>query len=158
MAALDFPASPTGGQIFTSGNRAWQWDGLRWVAASAGTGFLPLSGGTLSGDLTINSPDGNNLTLNGPSNDWAGILMKAPSGQGNWIGAYIGANERWEVDLGNGIAETGGNSGSNFQINRYADDGSFIDNAILINRQSGRASFSQPIIAPQGDLVGFVNK
>ena len=25
--ALDFPASPTFGEVFTSGNPQWQWDG-----------------------------------------------------------------------------------------------------------------------------------
>ena len=30
--ALDFPASPTTGQIFTSGASSWRWDGAKWVA------------------------------------------------------------------------------------------------------------------------------
>ena len=43
MAALDFPASPTVGQVFTGGNGViYTWNGLLWVAsgASAGGDFM----------------------------------------------------------------------------------------------------------------------
>jgi hypothetical protein len=33
--AMTFPASPTVGQIFTSGNKSWQWDGTTWLAYGA---------------------------------------------------------------------------------------------------------------------------
>jgi hypothetical protein len=33
--AIDFPASPSVGQIFTSGGFSWRWDGTRWVSAGA---------------------------------------------------------------------------------------------------------------------------
>jgi len=32
--ALDFPASPTINQIFTSGSLSWKWDGAKWVPNS----------------------------------------------------------------------------------------------------------------------------
>jgi len=37
--ALDFPNSPTLGQLFTSGALSWRWDGAKWVAASTLTGL-----------------------------------------------------------------------------------------------------------------------
>ena len=44
--ALDFPNSPTVGQIFTSGTTSWTWDGTKWVVqASGSTVPLPISGG-----------------------------------------------------------------------------------------------------------------
>jgi len=37
MAALDFPSSPTAGQIFTGPNGAvWSWDGTKWISATSG--------------------------------------------------------------------------------------------------------------------------
>jgi|SRR5215471_1897901 len=39
---LDFPNSPTLGQLFTSGALTWRWDGTKWVAATLQTGlFFP---------------------------------------------------------------------------------------------------------------------
>jgi hypothetical protein len=49
---LDFPASPTLNQIFTAPNGStWRWDGIKWATTSAGTAFLPLAGGTMTGPL-----------------------------------------------------------------------------------------------------------
>jgi len=33
--AIDFPNSPTVGQVFTSGGSSWQWDGVKWVAQAS---------------------------------------------------------------------------------------------------------------------------
>ena len=32
MAALDFPSSPTIGQVYTANGKSWQWDGTAWVS------------------------------------------------------------------------------------------------------------------------------
>jgi len=29
--AIDFPNSPTTGQVYTSGTRSWQYDGEKWI-------------------------------------------------------------------------------------------------------------------------------
>lgn len=41
--ALDFPNSPTVGQVFTGGMGSWKWDGSKWVPNSAGTGTVTIS-------------------------------------------------------------------------------------------------------------------
>jgi hypothetical protein len=81
---IDFPSSPTVGQIFNSGTLSFKWNGVSWVPVPGGGGgipdapsdgiqygrqnaswteitggggggsFLPLSGGTLTGFLTLN--------------------------------------------------------------------------------------------------------
>ena len=52
---IDFPASPTVGQTFTSGGVVWLWDGVKWTSTGAATGlYLPITGGTLTGDLILN--------------------------------------------------------------------------------------------------------
>jgi hypothetical protein len=101
------------------------------------TSRLALTGGALTGDLSIASTDGNNLTLSASGSNWPGVKFNIAAGKGAWLASYVGANERWEIDLGNGIAESGSNAGSNFQIARYADNGAFLDDPIIINRQSG---------------------
>lgn len=35
--ALDYPASPTTGQIYTSGAASWRWTGTAWVGNTVGT-------------------------------------------------------------------------------------------------------------------------
>src|SRR5262245_46792068 len=43
MAALDFPSSPTTGQIFSGAGVTWTWDGAKWIpqnTASSDTGRL----------------------------------------------------------------------------------------------------------------------
>jgi hypothetical protein len=62
MAALDFPNSPSVGQIFTdTAGTQWKWDGVKWVPAGAGgagtvtsvTAGTGLTGGTITTSGTI---------------------------------------------------------------------------------------------------------
>ena len=53
---LDFPDSPTIGQIFPNADTAWIWDGVKWEGAYPGEIYLKLTGGTLSGPLYIATP------------------------------------------------------------------------------------------------------
>ena len=36
--ALDFPNSPTGGQVYTAVGLSWVWDGTKWITGT--TGFV----------------------------------------------------------------------------------------------------------------------
>lgn len=31
MPAIDFPNSPSLGQVFTAANKSWTWDGAKWI-------------------------------------------------------------------------------------------------------------------------------
>jgi hypothetical protein len=100
------------------------------------------AGVLIGAPLTIDRATGN-TTLTGylflESADPLLYLNKS-SGQNRLVGAFNGQN-RWDIILGNGITEGGGNSGSNFAIGRYDDAGTQIDNALTIDRATGRAMF-----------------
>jgi hypothetical protein len=60
--ALDFPNSPTSGQIYTTGSGAWAWDTVKWKGGG-GSGFLVFLGDTppptpTAGQLWWNSSPG----------------------------------------------------------------------------------------------------
>lgn len=59
-AAIDFPASPSTGQLFTASNTTWQWDGTTWVAYKPTSGNLIFSAGTL--DAGVVSTDSSTVT------------------------------------------------------------------------------------------------
>jgi hypothetical protein len=59
---LDFPNSPTLNQIFTGPNGTFTWDGAKWAPQSGAMNYLPLTGGTLTGNLTLP-----NIRVGGPS-------------------------------------------------------------------------------------------
>ena len=52
---ITFPPNPTDGQLYTSGGVTWQWHANPgvWVNANTGTNFLALSGGTMTGAITL---------------------------------------------------------------------------------------------------------
>lgn len=52
--AIDFPASPTLNDTFSSGGVTYTWDGTVWVA-SGSAAFVQKSGDTITGNLTLNA-------------------------------------------------------------------------------------------------------
>ena len=55
MASFDFPASPVNGAVYTLNGVSYVWNGYAWMQ-SGGAGdvpYLPLTGGTISGNLTV---------------------------------------------------------------------------------------------------------
>jgi hypothetical protein len=54
---------------------------------------------------------------------------------------YSDYKTRWTLVLGDSSAETGGNTGSHFNINRSNDAGVFIDTPLQISRTSGSSTF-----------------
>jgi len=77
-----------------------------------------------------------------------------PVGTGNGWRSLIGTHNRkrrWQVDVGNNDAETGGNTGSNFAIARYADDDTGLGVDMLITRATG-ATYLPGLSTLFGDL------
>jgi hypothetical protein len=56
MAQLDFPATPSNGQQFTSGGTIWTWDGAKWVAGATTSAFAPVNSPVFTGDPQAPQP------------------------------------------------------------------------------------------------------
>jgi hypothetical protein len=81
------------------------------------------------------------------------ILAKTASGQQNMLIGRTGANPRWALIPGDGSAEGGSNTGSDFQITRYNDAGGIIDTPFIMSRANAAATFGGRII-PSGGIQG----
>lgn len=88
------------------------------------------TGGTLTGDLLVSKAT--------PVVE----VRKAAATQNARLAGSNGTTLRWTVDLGNTVAESGGNAGSNFAIARYSDTGVLIDTPLAITRSTGAPSFA----------------
>ena len=56
---LDFPGSPSNGQVFTpvAGGPSWQWDGSKWIAATTGsTAYAPITDPIFQGNPQAPQP------------------------------------------------------------------------------------------------------
>lgn len=108
-----------------------------FVKTVVAAGYLPLSGGTLTGDLTI---DKNSPNL---------FLTKAAGGGASILGvAKIGGFVRWALTLGDSTAEggAGSNTGSNFSLNRFNDAGSYLGSPIQIDRATGQITLGVTVL------------
>ena len=69
-------------------------------------------------------------------------LNKAASGQFALIVGRMAGAARWAIFLGDGVAESGSNAGSDFSIANYTDAGAQIGSPFAISRATGRATMS----------------
>ena len=116
-----------GGQLYAYVNDGTSSQWVVTVNQMVGGVYLPLSGGTLTGGLTIAPPSG-----------YAPLILNAPaSGQGMIVQGSMQAKARWVLALGDGAAETGANAGSNLSLFRYDDTGAGIDTPLAIDRKTG---------------------
>jgi hypothetical protein len=97
------------------------------VPALGDARYLQLTGGTLTGQLTI----GTDTTGVGH------LFLNGQAGSGRYISFRTASLERWRLRI-NGVAESGSNAGSDFELFAYADDGTTqLPNAITIARATG---------------------
>ncbi len=129
--AMDGTAAPGVATTFARGDHVHPKD----------TSKLPLTGGTLSGNLIIG--DGSGSAYLG-FNTASGANYSAFSGQ------VLGTN-RWNINLTGVPTETGsGNAGSDFNIIPYTDGGAQLTPALSIKRSTGLATVVADPIAPLG--------
>jgi hypothetical protein len=99
------------------------------------TQVLPITGGSLTGNLTI--------SMANPSI----LLSKTASGQPAALTGALNNLARWQIDLGSTQAESSGNAGSDFAVHRFNDAGTYVGSPLQINRATGIATFASQVIS-----------
>jgi len=107
--------------------------------------FVPLTGAaTVTGPFTFSPAFGRSAFI---------VLNKAASGPYDYIMGQTAGLDRWQLVLGDGAPESGSNTGSNFDLFAYADDGqTLLGNWLSINRATGVVTLT----ALQGAGAGAV--
>jgi hypothetical protein len=98
-------------------------------------GSVSSSGGTMTGNLTI-SKSNPSIILNDTG------ASPTPT---SFSGARNGLS-RWNIWTGNGDAEGGSNTGSNFAVYRYSDAGAYLGNPLLIARDTGKVTLANQLL------------
>lgn len=106
MPALDFPSSPTNGQIFTSGNKTWQYNGTSWISLTGTIGYTGSQGaattpggsttqvqfndaGSFNGDSDLTWDKSNNvLTINGRTKTTGNSILGSMTTPSAWATDY----------------------------------------------------------------------
>ena len=131
---FNFPSSPTVGQEYSSGGIYYTWNGYGWALKSEtdASEVVMKAGDTMTGPLLLN----NDAWLGfGGSSGYAG--MWAYAGTPN-----VDANLRWGVALGGDAPPF-----SRFSIDRFGDNGVWVDSPIAIDRATGRVTFNGASVA-----------
>lgn len=111
--------------IVSEGSGNWRCFAYQYASGGGGV-YLPLAGGAMTGNLTIDSASSAQT-----------ILDKGASGDNsNVVGKTAGVT-RWLMALGNGTAESGSDAGSNFGLVAYDDAGSVIGTVFFVTRATG---------------------
>lgn len=103
-------------------------------------GMLPLSGGTMTGNLNVNTSAATNNTN-----------LSASAGYARTTTYQTGTATRW-VEGVDGSSESGSNAGSNWNLSRYNDAGTLIDTPVAVNRATGVMTINDGLILPDGYL------
>jgi hypothetical protein len=151
------PEAPNTSQRFGRFNSTWQLDAIQTDAAADGNAYgrvnnawatvLATTGGTISGNLTVNQV----LTVQGSNS----FVLNAPvtGGSQRTILGMAANIARWGLTLGDGTAEGANNAGANFSLAGYSVTGSFLGNWLTIARADGSAIFNGGVTMNAGGAV-----
>lgn len=135
---LDFPTSPTVGDIYTFGGRSWQWNGSAWdVYVTAANAVTFVNGFT--GSVTIAA--GSNVTVSSASNTIT-ISSTGTSGGAGISGPYV-------ISLAGLTGTVGLSAGSNITITPSG-------NTLVISSTASGSGISGPYVISLRGLSGAV--
>ena len=134
------PAGPPGGipEAAADGN-AYGRVNNAWATV------LPTTGGTITGNLTVNQV----LTVQGSNS----LVLNAPLGGLRAILGMAANIARWSLALGDSTAEGLGNVGANFTLSAYSTTGAFLGNWLTIARADGATVFNGSGVTIAGGLA-----
>lgn len=104
---------------------------------------------TSSGNLVIQKAGASAKV--GATSGAAYFYVDRVAGQTGAIFFQTSTSNRWAL-LANNVEESGSDAGSNFSINRYKDDGSYIDAPLVVSRATGASTFSGVVRVPYGSV------
>ena len=104
----------------------------------------PFSISRATGAATFGGSGASAFSIANPSGS-ALMYLNSPVASPNGIFGQKGGLNRWQMQLGIGGPEGGGNAGSDFGLYRYNDAGTLIDQPLAISRATGAASFTGAI-------------
>lgn len=123
--------------------------GAGGALASALANYLPLAGGTLTGNVTITPPAATSAVL---------TLNKPASGQACQIWGEMAGLDRWLIALGDSVAESGSNVGSNLTINSYTDAGALLTTPLQMTRAGQLWATLGPLIVAKSGSSALNNQ
>jgi hypothetical protein len=142
------------GQIFGRFNGTWAPVPVQTDAPSDGNTYgrsnaawnpaLAITGGTITGNLTVNQV----LTVQGSNS----LVLNAPVGNQRSILGMTSNIARWGLTLGDGTTEGLNNVGSNFTLAAYSTTGAFLGNWLTIARADGSTVFNGSGVTINGGL------
>lgn len=97
---INFPSSPTNGQLYSYGQSTWQWTGEYWSVYSAQTGYVTSVSDTGSGNSVINSLNSNTLLLKTFSGD-SNVIITDTGNQLNFT--LTGIKGSFGININNGL-------------------------------------------------------
>ena len=124
--------------------------GLAW-ASEPGLGFYRPGAGNLS--FAVRGNEMAAFIMSG--NDANFALKKTASGAANQLLGYTGNSIRWAIIPGDGLVESGSNTGSDFVIARFSDTGAPLGSVLNIGRATGGAIFGVSATSPGFYLSGI---
>jgi len=146
-AGAAFPEAPLDGLVYGRQGSTASW-----------LGVLPLTGGTLSGPLTIQSTSDATLYVHATGPSWPAVKWNtdlAGTAAGYFESQRYGKS-RWSVEFGGTERETGFDAGTNFLINRFDDNGNVkFPTPFAITRATGYVHFGSLVFLatdPNTDL------
>jgi hypothetical protein len=110
-----------------------------FVQSAGDARYLPLTGGTLTGDLHVQNSG--SVFIEAPGAGYPSLVFNRAAGGGNSIDGQTAGSNRWIMRLGDNDAETGGNAGSSFNLYYCHDDGSQGGVALSSDRKTGSMVF-----------------
>jgi len=131
----ELPMSRIGGLIATLADKASALHSHTMAQVSGLVAAL-----ALKADLASPAFSGTAAFANALVNGVLSIVGPAPGNRRIFF--KTDAANRWAINV-NGVAETGGNSGSHFTVERFDDSGAYVDTAFHINRTTGQITMPQ---------------